>query len=144
MARRGIWPDPAPVLSASASSSTPSRPAADPFQAAEIPPLATRTVHPIWVWPDNPPVLLLVCFFPFLAVVVAATGRNTQQTITDRLGLSGQAAKDVDALISAGHQMVSTLSVLGASSWFSSRSESQAPCRPGTRRSTTSPPRTAA
>jgi membrane protein len=58
--------------------------------------------------------LFLVCFFPFLAVVDAAAGRNTQKTITDRLGLSGQAAKDVDALISVGHQTVSALSVLGA------------------------------
>jgi membrane protein len=58
--------------------------------------------------------LFLVCFFPFLAVVDAATGRNTQTTITDRLGLSGQAAKDVDALISTGHQTVSALSVIGA------------------------------
>jgi membrane protein len=58
--------------------------------------------------------LFLVCFFPFLAVVDAATGRNTQKTITDRLGLNAQASHDVDALISAGHQTVSTLSVLGA------------------------------
>jgi len=58
--------------------------------------------------------LFLVCFFPFLAVVDAAAGRNTQRTITDRLGLSGQAAQDVDALISVGHQTVSALSVLGA------------------------------
>ena len=59
-------------------------------------------------------VLILVCFFPFLAVVDAATGRNTQKTITDRLGLNAQAAHDVDALISAGNQTVSALSVLGA------------------------------
>jgi hypothetical protein len=52
--------------------------------------------------------------FPFLAVVDAATGRNTQQTITDRLGLNAQASHDVDALISAGNQTVSALSVLGA------------------------------
>jgi membrane protein len=58
--------------------------------------------------------LFLVCFFPFLAVVDAATGRNTQKTITDRLGLNAQAAHDVDALISTGHQTVSALSVLGA------------------------------
>jgi membrane protein len=58
--------------------------------------------------------LFLVCFFPFLAVVDAAAGRNTQKTITDRLGLSGQAAHDVDALISVGNQTVSALSVLGA------------------------------
>jgi len=58
--------------------------------------------------------LFLVCFFPFLAVVDAAAGRNTQKTITDRLGLSGQAAHDVDALISTGNQTVSALSVLGA------------------------------
>ena len=58
--------------------------------------------------------LFLVCFFPFLAVVDAATGRNTDRTITDRMGLNAQAAKDVDALISAGHQTVSALSVLSA------------------------------
>jgi membrane protein len=58
--------------------------------------------------------LFLVCFFPFLAVVDAAAGRNTQKTITDRLGLSGQAAHDVDALISVGNQTVSALSVIGA------------------------------
>ena len=58
--------------------------------------------------------LFLVCFFPFLAVVDAATGRNTQKTITDRLGLNAQASHDVDALISAGSQTVSALSVLGA------------------------------
>jgi len=58
--------------------------------------------------------LFLVCFFPFLAVVDAATGRNTQQTITDRLGLNAQASHDVDALISTGNQTVSALSVIGA------------------------------
>ena len=58
--------------------------------------------------------LFLVCFFPFLAVVDAAAGRNTQKTITDRLGLNAQAAHDVDALISTGNQTVSALSVIGA------------------------------
>jgi membrane protein len=58
--------------------------------------------------------LFLVCFFPFLAVVDAAAGRNTQKTITDRLGLNAQASHDVDALISAGNQTISALSVLGA------------------------------
>jgi membrane protein len=58
--------------------------------------------------------LFLVCFFPFLAVVAAATGKNTQQAITIRLGLNPQAAHDVDALISTGHQTVSALSVIGA------------------------------
>jgi membrane protein len=59
-------------------------------------------------------VLFLVCFFPFLAVVDAAAGRNVTQAITIRMGLNAQAAKDVDALISAGHQTVAALSVLGA------------------------------
>ena len=59
-------------------------------------------------------VLFLVCFFPFLAVVDAATGRNTVRGITIRMGLDAQAAKDVDALISSGPQTVSALSVLGA------------------------------
>ena len=58
--------------------------------------------------------LFLVCFFPFLAVVAAATGKNTDRAITVRMGLDPQAAHDVDALISTGHQTVSTLSVLGA------------------------------
>jgi len=58
--------------------------------------------------------LFLVCFFPFLAVVDAAAGRNTQTTITDRLGLNPQASHDVDALISAGNQTISALSVLSA------------------------------
>ena len=58
--------------------------------------------------------LFLVCFFPFLAVVDAAAGRNTQRTITDRMGLNAQAAHDVDALISTGNQTVSALSVIGA------------------------------
>ncbi len=58
--------------------------------------------------------LFLVCFFPFLPVVDAATGRKTPKTITLRMGLNGQAAHDVDALISAGHQTVSTLSVISA------------------------------
>jgi hypothetical protein len=52
--------------------------------------------------------------FPVPGVVDAATGRSTGQTITDRLGLNAQAGHDVDALISAGNQTVSTLSVLGA------------------------------
>jgi membrane protein len=59
-------------------------------------------------------VLYLVCFFPFLAVVDAAAGRNLAQTITIRMGLNAQAAKDVDALITPGHQTVAALSVLGA------------------------------
>jgi len=58
--------------------------------------------------------LFLVCFFPFLAVVDAATGRNTDRTITDRLGLNPQASHDVDALITAGNQTISALSVLSA------------------------------
>ena len=58
--------------------------------------------------------LFLVCFFPFLAVVDAATGKNTDRAITVRMGLDPQAAHDVDALISTGHQTVSALSVIGA------------------------------
>jgi membrane protein len=59
-------------------------------------------------------VLFLVCFFPFLAVVDAAAGRNVGPLITSRMGLNAQATKDVDALIYTGHQTVSALSVLGA------------------------------
>ena len=58
--------------------------------------------------------LMLVCFFPFLAVVSAAAGRDLGPAITVRMGLNAQAAHDVDALISDGHRTVSALSVLGA------------------------------
>ena len=50
--------------------------------------------------------LILVCFFPFLAVVSAAAGRDLGPAITVLMGLNAQAAHDVDALISDGHQTV--------------------------------------
>jgi hypothetical protein len=59
-------------------------------------------------------VLFVFCLFPFLVVVDAATGRDARRTIIIRMGLNAQAAKDVDGLISSGHQAVAALSVLGA------------------------------
>jgi membrane protein len=57
--------------------------------------------------------LVLVCLFPFLLVTDAAAGGNPAHAITVRLGLNGQAAKDVDGLISSGHQTVGALTVVG-------------------------------
>lgn len=59
-------------------------------------------------------VLFVICLFPFLAVLAAVAGRDFRRTIITRMGLNAQAAKDVDGLISSGHQAVATLSVLGA------------------------------
>lgn len=59
-------------------------------------------------------VLFMISFFPFLAVLDAAAGRNIGQTIIIRLGLNDQAAKAVGRLISSGHQTVAALTVLGA------------------------------
>jgi membrane protein len=58
--------------------------------------------------------LFLLCFFPFLVIVTNAFGGDPRKVIISRMGLSGQAAKDIDSLISTGHQAFTTLSVLGA------------------------------
>jgi membrane protein len=55
----------------------------------------------------------LLCIFPLLIVVSAALGGSTTKVITVRLGLSPQAAKDVDALISNGHQALTSLTIPG-------------------------------
>jgi membrane protein len=59
-------------------------------------------------------VFFMISLFPFLAVLDAAVGGDIRRTIITRMGLNGQAAKDVDGLISSGHQALATLSVLGA------------------------------
>ena len=58
--------------------------------------------------------LIILCLFPFLAVIQAATGGNVTHTIISRLGLNAQAAKDVDSLISSGPQAIRSLTVIGA------------------------------
>jgi membrane protein len=58
--------------------------------------------------------LIILCLFPFLVVIQAATGGNVTHTIIIRLGLNAQAAKDVDGLISSGNQAVGSLTVVGA------------------------------
>jgi membrane protein len=55
----------------------------------------------------------LLCIFPLLIVLTAALGGSTTKVIAVRLGLSPQAAKDVDALISTGHQALTTLTIPG-------------------------------
>jgi membrane protein len=56
--------------------------------------------------------LAVVCAFPFLAVVSAAAGSGgVRRAIVTRMGLDARASRDVDQLISAGHE-VSTLTVL--------------------------------
>jgi membrane protein len=58
--------------------------------------------------------LAVVCGFPFLAVVSAATNRDVREIIITRMGLNAKAANDVSGLISSPHQAVATLTVLGA------------------------------
>ncbi len=57
--------------------------------------------------------LALLCLFPAMMVLSAATGRDFRQTIITRLGLNSSAAKDVDGLISNPQQSVSTITVVG-------------------------------
>jgi len=57
--------------------------------------------------------LILLCLFPIMVVIAVVAGRDVRHTIIIRLGLNAQAAKDVDGLISSGHQAVQTLTVLG-------------------------------
>jgi len=57
--------------------------------------------------------LALLCLFPFVIVVTAALGRDPRRVIISRLGLSPAAAKDIDSLISSGHQAVTTLTAVG-------------------------------
>ena len=58
--------------------------------------------------------LIILCLFPFLVVIQAATGGNVTHTIIIRLGLNAQAAKDVEGLITSGTQSVQSLTVVGA------------------------------
>jgi membrane protein len=55
----------------------------------------------------------LLCIFPLLIVLTAALGGSTTKVIAVRLGLSPQAAKDVNALISTGHQALTGLTIPG-------------------------------
>lgn len=80
----------------------------------------------------------MLCIFPLLVVVAAAAGSDIRKVISTRLGLNPQAAKDVNGLMSSGHQALTSLTVVGSSSWCSRRSRSPPRCRAGTRRSTTS------
>jgi membrane protein len=57
--------------------------------------------------------LAVLCAFPFLAVASAITGGNVRDAIVTRMGLSAQATKDVNGLITSGHE-VSTLTAFGA------------------------------
>jgi membrane protein len=57
--------------------------------------------------------LALLCLFPFLTILAAATGRDIRHAIIVRLGLNRQAASDVEDLISSGHHAVTSLTVLG-------------------------------
>ena len=46
----------------------------------------------------------LLCIFPFLIVITAAFGKDVRKVIVVRLGLNPEAARDLNGLISAGHQ----------------------------------------
>jgi membrane protein len=56
----------------------------------------------------------ILCAFPFLAVVSAATGGDFREAIVARMGLNDAAAQDVNALISSGTHAVATLSATSA------------------------------
>jgi membrane protein len=56
--------------------------------------------------------LALLCLFPFLTILAAATGRSIRHTIIIRLGLNHQAASDIDDLISSGQHAVTNVTVL--------------------------------
>ena len=58
--------------------------------------------------------LAVLCAFPFLAVVLGATGGDVRQAIITRMGVSAQAAGDVDGFIASGSRAVSTLTLFGA------------------------------
>jgi membrane protein len=57
--------------------------------------------------------LFLLCLFPFLAVVDAASGNDVRKNLVLRMGLHGKAADDINNLISSGHRAVNDLSILG-------------------------------
>jgi hypothetical protein len=58
--------------------------------------------------------LAVICGFPFLAVASGATGGDLREAIVARMGLSMQAARDVNRLIAPGHKAVAILTVFSA------------------------------
>jgi uncharacterized BrkB/YihY/UPF0761 family membrane protein len=57
--------------------------------------------------------LAVLSAFPFLAVTSSVIGGDIREAIVHRMGLSGEAARDIDGLIATGNQAVATLT------WFS-------------------------
>jgi hypothetical protein len=57
--------------------------------------------------------LALLCLFPFLIIVAAATGGDARPPLIRRLGLDRHAAQDVNALMSQGTHAVASLNVWG-------------------------------
>jgi membrane protein len=55
----------------------------------------------------------LLCIFPLMIVITAAAGSDFRKVIISRLGLSPQAARDVDGLFSSGSQALATITALG-------------------------------
>ncbi|MCL2769146.1 MAG: hypothetical protein FWD42_03435, partial [Solirubrobacterales bacterium] len=58
--------------------------------------------------------LAVICAFPFLAVISAATGGDVRHVLIVRMGLNARAAADVNNLIATGHRAVTTLTVFSA------------------------------
>jgi membrane protein len=58
--------------------------------------------------------LAVLSAFPFLAVSSAALGGDIRKVIVERLGLSPQAARDLDGLIATGDKAIATLTWLSA------------------------------
>jgi membrane protein len=58
--------------------------------------------------------LAVLSAFPFLAVSSAAIGSDVRKVIVARMGLSDQAARDIDGLIATGNKAVATLTWISA------------------------------
>jgi membrane protein len=58
--------------------------------------------------------LAVLCLFPFLVIVSAEAGGDARHALIARLGLNKEAARDLNQLMSAGHNAVSDLSIFGA------------------------------
>jgi membrane protein len=57
--------------------------------------------------------LAILCLVPVLLIVATETGHDIRQTLASRMGLNPHATKDLDKLISSGHQAVIGLNIIG-------------------------------
>jgi membrane protein len=57
--------------------------------------------------------LAILCLIPVLLIVATATGHDIRQTLSSRMGLNPQAAKDLNDLMSSGHHALVGLNLIG-------------------------------